>query len=91
MQRLVELLKQSQYAPLAVEKQVAGLYIGTHGYLDDVPVDKIVFVEHHFYEYLDAHHSDLLKGIAEKKILDEDMEAKLDKACEAFIKQLKVE
>jgi len=84
-QRLVELLKQPQYSPLPVEKQVAGIYLGTHGFLDDVSADEIVKAESEFYKYLDSHHNELLKEIAAKKELTDDLAERLDKACESFI------
>ena len=84
-QRLVELLKQPQYAPLPVEKQVAGIYLGTQGYLDSVPVDDIVAAEQAFYEFLEAQHIDLLKEIKTKNELTDDIVERLDRACNSFI------
>lgn len=85
-QRLVELLKQPQYSPLAVEKQVAGIYLGTYGYLDDVEIDQIAPIEQKFYAFLDVQYNDLLKDIAEQKELTDEIVSKLETACESFIK-----
>ncbi|NIA29442.1 MAG: F0F1 ATP synthase subunit alpha [Actinobacteria bacterium] len=88
--RLVELLKQNQYAPVVVEKQVAVLFLGVQGYLDTVPVDKIVRAEAEFIQFMDSSHSDILKDIKEKKVLDDDLETRLGAACEEFIETFAV-
>src|SRR5512142_2894752 len=58
---LVELLKQGQYVPMPVEKQVVSLYAGTNGYLDELPVDQIQRYERELLELMDLRHQDLLK------------------------------
>ena len=83
-QRLVELLKQPQYKPLPVERQVAIIYLGTHGFLDDVAVDKISLAEQQFYEFMTANYSSILEEIARTESLDESLEEKLADACIAF-------
>ncbi|NOY57751.1 MAG: F0F1 ATP synthase subunit alpha, partial [Calditrichaeota bacterium] len=88
--RLVELLKQDQYAPVVVEKQVSVLFLGVQGYLDTVPVDKIVRAEAEFLQFMGSSHSDILKDIKEKKVLDDDLEKRLGAACEEFIKTFMV-
>ena len=55
--------------------------------MDDVPVDQVVKTEQAFYDYLDTHHSDVLKDIAEKKELDENVQDRLKNACAAFKKR----
>ena len=85
--RLVEILKQPQYQPLAVEKQVAIIYAATKGFLDDVPVDEVRRYEEDFYRFLEARHAGVLSGIAEKKILDDDVKAALEAALAEFGKQ----
>jgi len=82
--RLVELLKQPQYAPLAVERQVAIIYAGTNGYLDDIPVSEVRTFETELYTFLDTRHPQLLRGIAEKKQLDDQLKATLDAAVKEF-------
>lgn len=87
-QRLVELLKQPPNKPVPVEKQVAIIYAGTKGYLDDVPVSAIQKFEQEFYTYLDTEKPEILEMIrAEKKITDE-IESKLKEAIEEFKKKV---
>jgi F-type H+-transporting ATPase subunit alpha len=82
--RLVELLKQPQYEPLPVEKQVAMLYAGTVGLLDAVAVPDLRAFETELYTFLETRHSAILTGIAEKKQLDDQMKAALDAAIKEF-------
>lgn len=89
--RLTELLKQAQYQPLSVERQIAILYVGTRGFLDDVEVDDIHAFEDGFYTYLDSHHSNLVSKLADKKALDDEIEAELKKAINAYKDQFKAE
>ena len=90
-QRLTELLRQRQYAPLTVERQIAILYVGTRGFLDDLEVDHIAAFEEKFYDFMDAHHSDLMSTLAEKKSLDDDIEKELTSAINAFKDQFKAD
>jgi len=82
--RLVELLKQPQYEPLAVEKQVAIIYAGTVGHLDNVPVAQLRAFETELFTFLESQHSDVLRGIAEKKQLDDQLKAALEAALKTF-------
>jgi F-type H+/Na+-transporting ATPase subunit alpha len=79
-QRMTELLKQPQYAPLKVEEQVSILFAGSRGLLDDIPVDKIVEFEKGFHQHMATQGKDILEAIAEKKALDDDLEKKLREA-----------
>jgi F-type H+-transporting ATPase subunit alpha len=79
-QRMVEVLKQGQYAPLPVEKQVAVIFAGTQGLLDDVPVDAIREFEEFFYGFLDRKHAPLVGEIRDKKELSDAMRETLTKA-----------
>ena len=75
-QRLTELLKQGQYCPLPVEKQVMAIYLGTKGYLDDVAVKDVTRCEKEFWEFMEANHPEVGADIkATKKISDENEEA----------------
>src|SRR6476469_9216705 len=71
--RLTEILKQPQYQPQPVEKQVAIIFAATNGYLDSVPVDRLRQYEEQLYRFLDTHRPGVLAAIAEKKILDDDI------------------
>lgn len=85
--RLVEILKQPQYQPLGVEKQVAIIYAATKGHLDEVPVDQVRRYEEELYRFLEARHPQVLSGIAEKKILDDEVKGALESALGEFNKQ----
>jgi F-type H+-transporting ATPase subunit alpha len=81
--RLVEVLKQAQYAPLPVERQVVIIYAGANGFLDDIDVDDVGAFEAGMFRYLDVHHKDLLADIASKQALDDDIKGRIAKALEA--------
>jgi F-type H+-transporting ATPase subunit alpha len=83
-QRLTELLKQPQFQPLTAEHQVAILFAGTQGLLDDVKVESVRAFEDGFHKYLDSAQTSLLKDIADKKALDDDLRAKLKDAINEF-------
>jgi len=82
--RLVEILKQPQYAPLGVERQVAIIYAGTNGHLDNVPVSDVRPFEAELYKFLDTRYPQVLRGIAEKKQLDDQLKASLEGAIKEF-------
>ncbi|MEO6350642.1 MAG: F0F1 ATP synthase subunit alpha [Candidatus Limnocylindrales bacterium] len=79
-----EVLKQPQFEPLPVEKQVAILWVVTNGYLDDVPTPRIRDFEQRFYRFLESERSELLSNLADKKALDDEIVAGLKDATEAF-------
>jgi F-type H+/Na+-transporting ATPase subunit alpha len=85
--RLVEILKQNQYVPLPVEKQVLMIYTGTNGYLDDLPVSSLKTFEEELYKFVESKHGDILKEIVEKKTLSDDLKARMNKAIDAFKKK----
>ncbi|HEX3273503.1 MAG TPA: F0F1 ATP synthase subunit alpha, partial [Gemmatimonadales bacterium] len=82
--RLVEILKQPQYQPVPVERQVAIIYAVTNGHLDDVPVPHIRQWERDFLDYLEAQHPAVLSDIRTKKALDDDLTNRLKAAIAAF-------
>jgi F-type H+-transporting ATPase subunit alpha len=82
--RLVEILKQPQYQPLPVEKQVVIVYAATRGFLDAVDVDQIRRYEEGVNRFLETRHPQILAGIAEKKILDDDLKKALEGALGDF-------
>jgi F-type H+-transporting ATPase subunit alpha len=83
-QRLTELLKQPQFQPLPVEKQVVILFAGVNGLLDDVEVADLRAFEDGFYPYLDASAPAILTDIATKKALDDDLKARLTAAIKDY-------
>ena len=84
--RLVEILKQLQYAPLAVENQVAILYAAVNGYLDDVPVEKVAEFEERLHKYLGTARKDVMDALRKAKEINAEVEAKLKGAIEEFKK-----
>jgi F-type H+-transporting ATPase subunit alpha len=85
--RLVEILKQPQYQPLAVEKQVAIIYAATKGFLDAVAVEEVRRYEEELYRFIETRYPSVFTGIAEKKILDDDIKPALESALGEFNKQ----
>jgi F-type H+-transporting ATPase subunit alpha len=83
-QRMVELLKQPPYSPLAVEKQVIIVYAGAKGFLDDVAITDISKFENELYPFIEAKYPDILEQIRTKKVLDKDIEDTLKKALNDF-------
>jgi len=82
--RLVELLKQPQYRPLSVEKQVAVLYAGTQGLLDSVAVADVKVYEEQFHRFLETRFANLLVAIRDKKNLDDETKGQLEAAIKEF-------
>ncbi|HEV8142674.1 MAG TPA: F0F1 ATP synthase subunit alpha [Methylomirabilota bacterium] len=80
--RMVEILKQAQYRPLAVEKQVAIIFAGTQGLLDDLPVDAVRAFETFFYDWLERMDTELLKEIRDKKELSGELRDALTRAVQ---------
>ena len=84
--RLVELLKQPQYSPLAVEEQVIAIFLGTRGHLDSVPVEDVSRFEEEFLEHVKASRTELLDDIRNTQKLSEETEEKLTSAVADFKK-----
>ncbi|MDR1615206.1 MAG: F0F1 ATP synthase subunit alpha [Campylobacteraceae bacterium] len=83
-QRMVELLKQPPYSPLAVEKQTVIIYAGSRGYLDDISVNDVTKFEAELYPFIEAKYPEILEQIRTKKVLDKDIEESLKKALNDF-------
>jgi len=84
--RMVEILKQPQYMPLAVEQQVSILFAATKGYLDDVAVESVQKFESEFHEFMANTKSAVLGSLVEKQQIDDAVEADLKAAIEEFKK-----
>ncbi|HEY3152265.1 MAG TPA: F0F1 ATP synthase subunit alpha [Candidatus Binatia bacterium] len=82
--RLVELLKQDQYEPLPVEKQVLIIYAGTNGFIDELPLTALKKYEQELYSFVESKHPDIFADILKKRELDSDLRAKMNKALEEF-------
>jgi F-type H+-transporting ATPase subunit alpha len=83
-ERLTEVLKQGQYAPLPVEKQVLIIYAGNRGFLDEFPVARLKDYEKELYEYFEKNHPDILARIKEKKQIDSPLEGAIHAALTDF-------
>jgi F-type H+/Na+-transporting ATPase subunit alpha len=81
---LVEILKQGQYHPLPLEKQILIIFAGTKGYLDDLPVEECRKFEEELYRFAENAHRPVLEGIAAKKVLDDDLRSKVTALIEEF-------
>src|SRR5580700_5997578 len=82
--RLVELLKQGQYAPLSVEKQVVSIYAGTKGYIDKLPLNQIANYERGLHDFIDKQYPTIYENLRAKKQLDDATEKTLQKALDEF-------
>jgi F-type H+-transporting ATPase subunit alpha len=85
--RLVEILKQPQYQPLPIEKQVLIIYAGTNGYLDQVSTGDVDAYESELYRYFDARHSSTLRTLADKKQIDDALKSEVNAALKEFGQQ----
>ena len=90
-QRLTELLKQDQYSPLPVGKQVLAIYAGTNGFIDNLPVEEIRRFESELYRFVDNSHPSLLQKLMEKKQLDDGLRREFDEALKQFKERFAVE
>src|SRR5580698_8370999 len=82
--RMVELLKQGQYSPVPVEKQVLILYVGTQGNLDDLPLPLVRPFEAELFKFVENAHPGLLPSIKEKKALTDEIKAQIDAVVKEF-------
>lgn len=88
-ERLVEILKQPQYKPLSMEKQVTILYAGTKGHLDTLPVNTLAAYEDELYDYIDRSAPDIFNDLREKEAIDDDLDGRMKKAITAFTAEFK--
>ena len=86
-QRVTELMKQKQYAPLSVAHMAASLYAVEKSFIDKVAVDKVLAWESGLHQFLDANHASLVAKLNEKGDWNNDLEAELKSAIEAYVKQ----
>ena len=80
--RLVEILKQEQYKPLSVERQVLLIYAATNGYVDDYPVSALKKYEEELYTFFETRHPEIISELTEKKAMDEGLKGKVEQAME---------
>lgn len=89
--RLIEILKQDQYMPVPVEKQVMIFFAGANNYLMDIPVHQVTRFESEFLEYMDTHHREVGKEIAEVNALNDKIKQQLIDSIEEFKKIFSIE
>jgi F-type H+-transporting ATPase subunit alpha len=85
-ERMVAILKQGQYAPVSVEKQVAIIFAASKGFIDDVAVDKVAEYESGLFDYLEANNGDDLKALATEGTISDEMGKRLEKSISDFTK-----
>ncbi len=83
-ERLVEMLKQPQYSPLPVEKQILIVYAATKGYLDPIPLGAVRRFEQELYEFFDGQRAEVVRELETKGALDDELRAKIDAALKEF-------
>ncbi len=83
-EKLSEIVKQPQYQPLPVEKQVAILYVATTGKLDDVPTPRVKEFEIQFYRFLETERPEILKELGDTNALSDELATKLEEATDSF-------
>ena len=83
-QRLTEILKQPQYEPMDVEKQVVGIWAATNGYTDDIPVEEVRTFEKNLREFVEKSRPGLLASIKEKKTITDEIKGELKQIVEDF-------
>jgi F-type H+-transporting ATPase subunit alpha len=88
-QRLVELLKQNQFMPMPVEKQVVLIFAGTNGYLDELPAERVQRFEKEFIEMMELKHQDVLNKVADSKDIDGETDKKLHEITREFVASFK--
>lgn len=85
--RMVEILKQDQYNPLSLSREVMIIYAGTNGYLDDLPAEDLKDFEQEFYEFMDSEYPDIGHEIETNKTLPDELCERIDRAVETFKKR----
>jgi F-type H+-transporting ATPase subunit alpha len=86
---LTEILKQKQYSPIPVQKQIVIIYAATKGYLDELPIDSLGRFEQELYELMDVKHKDILDAIAMEKVISDATKDKLEATLSEFVSAFK--
>jgi len=89
--RLTELLKQPQYEPVPVERQIVAIFAGTRGFLDEIPVELVKEFEKGLIEYVDRIHPEIYKELIEKKEIDEELDKKITTVVGEYMELFKKE
>jgi len=88
-ERLVELLKQGQYVPLSVERQVLSIYAGTNGFVDEVAVKDVRRWETELHTYAESRHGATMKELGDKKVISDELKPKIEALLKEFKAQFK--
>ncbi len=88
--RLVELLKQGQFVPMPVEDQVVSMFVGTNGYLDEIPLEHVRRFEREFLDFMKVKHAALLDEITVKRDLSDELQKKLHSIVREYLEGFKV-
>ena len=83
-ERLVELLKQGQYAPMQVEEQVVEIYAGTNGYLDGIPTKEVGRYLKDLMNYIDSKSPEILSSIRDEKVMSDEVKEKLNAVLKEY-------
>jgi F-type H+-transporting ATPase subunit alpha len=83
-QRLTEILKQGQYAPMPVERQIVTIFAGTHGYLDKHPIDKLKDYEAQLAAFLEKKYPEIYKDIVTSGKIEDALKSKIEQALKEF-------
>ncbi len=83
-EKMVEILKQEQYVPMSIEKQVMIIFAATRGYLDDIPTEELKSLETKFLEFMDTEYPDIVRTLASEQKISESTEKELSQAIEKF-------
>ncbi len=84
--RLVELLKQDQYQPIPIERQIVSIFLGTRGFMDSVSVSDVKRFEKEALEFFEVKHKDIFETLKKEKDISKDLDAKISSAAEEFLK-----
>jgi F-type H+-transporting ATPase subunit alpha len=90
-ERLIEILKQPQYQPLSMEKQVTILFAGTNGYLDNFPASSVASYEEGMYRFIEDRYPNIFTELADKKEITDDLKALMNKALTEYGKEFEVQ
>ena len=85
--RLMEILKQAQYQPLSVERQVVVIFAGTNGYMDNIEVSDLEAYQTELYRFVDTRHPAIFRELVEKKVMSDELKSTIDKALKEFNEQ----
>jgi F-type H+-transporting ATPase subunit alpha len=88
--RLVELLKQGQYSPVPIERQIVSIFLGTKGFMETIPIGDIKRFEKEALEYFEVKHNDIFETLQKEKSISDELDKKISTAGEEFLKVFKI-